>query len=121
MMAGFLVGTITGVYASGFLAVKVPGSPRPVRVSAGRQLSSAVLGEQVLVAVEGSRMWATVLLGTGPVAAQSDVDPVVTAPPHRPDQPTCTKLGSTRLMSVCGDSPIVLSAASIRFDQGSAL
>lgn len=82
MMAGFLVGTITGVYVAGFLAVKVPGSPRPVRVSAGRQLSSAVLGEQVLVAVEGSRMWATVLLGTGPVAAQSDVDPVVTAPPE---------------------------------------
>ena len=82
MMAGFLVGTITGVYASGFLTVKVPGSPRPVRVSAARHLSSAVLGEQVLVAVEGSRMWATVLLGTGPVAAQSDVDPVVTAPPE---------------------------------------
>ena len=82
MSATFLVGTVTAVYSAGFVTVKLPGSPTPARVSAARQLSSAVLGEQVLVAVENSRMWAVVLLGTGPAATQSDVSGAAAASPE---------------------------------------
>lgn len=93
-MSTTILAACTAAYSGGFVTVLVPGSPAAVRLSAVRSVSSVAVGDQVLVTVEGARMWVTGLLGTAPPPPPPPPPPDPAPPPPPPEEQT-TITGTT--------------------------
>lgn len=89
-MASLVLATVATVASGGFMTVKLSGKSTTDRVSCARSVSSAAVGDQVLVGVEGARLWVVALLGVAPPPPPPPPPPDDDQPPPPEQQETIT-------------------------------